>query len=409
MRSPGGPAATGSIAAVVQTAAIGRPTKFPYVAALDGLRGIFVLVIGLFHFSITAGWDPRFDIFPGSFFAPSAFFTLSGYLITSLLLAERERTGTIDGPGFWGRRFRRLLPASVAVIVVAAILTALFPDLWGPFPGVDAAGGLFSMSNWQAIRLAEAEGAVGLRALGPLGVFWSLGLEEQFYLGLFVVVVVTGTLRDRTRWLTVALVAVAVASVATQVLMDGSLAREYFGTDTRAAEAVAGCLFAIWVHHRGLPRSPVWAWVGLGATVLAFALWTFVHEDEPWVLSGGLSAFSLVTIGMIIAASVEGPMRRALAFGPLVSLGRISYPVYLTHWPIALIMSPDRMGFAGWPLIAARCVVTVAVSWAVFRYLEGPMRTWTWARWPRGLVVWAVPAVFALVLTTWTSGWGWVT
>ncbi|MEZ5268933.1 MAG: acyltransferase [Microthrixaceae bacterium] len=244
---------------MVQTAEVGRPTKFPYVAALDGLRGIFVLVIGLFHFSITAGWGLETPIFPGSFFAPSAFFTLSGYLITSLLLVERERSGTIDGPGFWGRRFRRLLPASVAVIVVAAILTAFSMELWGPFPGVDAAGGLFSMSNWQAIRLAEADN-VGLRALGPLGVFWSLGLEEQFYLGLFVVVMVTSRLVNRMRWLTWTLIAVAALSVTTQVLMDASLAREYFGTDTRAAEAVAGCLFAIWVHNRGLPRSDL----GLG-------------------------------------------------------------------------------------------------------------------------------------------------
>ncbi|MFV0317969.1 MAG: acyltransferase family protein [Microthrixaceae bacterium] len=394
---------------MVQTAAVGRPTKFPYVAALDGLRGIYVLVIGLFHFSITAGWDPRRDIFPGSFFAPSAFFTLSGYLITSLLLAERERTDTIDGRGFWGRRFRRLLPASVAVIVAAAILTALFPDLWGRFPGVDAAGGLFSMSNWQAIRLAEADGAVGLRSLGPLSVFWSLGLEEQFYLGLFTIVILTGTLRHRTRALTIALVVVAALSVTTQVLMHGSLAREYFGTDTRAAEAVAGCLLALWVHHRGLPRSGAWAWIGIAATVLAFALWGYVPEDAPWVLTGGLSAFSLVTIAMIIGASVPGPLRIALSNRPLVALGRISYPVYLTHWPITLIMSPDRMGFIGWPLIAARSVVTVAVSWALFRWLETPMRTWSWARWPRGLVIWGVPAAFALVLTTWSSGWGWVT
>lgn len=393
---------------MVQTAEVGRPTKFPYVAALDGLRGIFVLVIGLFHFSITAGWGLETPIFPGSFFAPSAFFTLSGYLITSLLLVERERSGTIDGPGFWGRRFRRLLPASVAVIVVAAILTAFSMELWGPFPGVDAAGGLFSMSNWQAIRLAEADN-VGLRALGPLGVFWSLGLEEQFYLGLFVVVMVTSRLVNRMRWLTWTLIAVAALSVTTQVLMDASLAREYFGTDTRAAEAVAGCLFAIWVHNRGLPRGAIWGWVGVAATALAFALWIFVHEDDPWVLSGGLSAFSLVTIGMIIAASVEGPMRRILAFGPLVALGRISYPVYLTHWPIALIMSPDRMGMAGWPLIIVRCIVTVGVSWAIYKYLEGPMRTFKGARWPRGLVLWAVPAAFALVLTTWTSGWGWIT
>ncbi len=400
------PKPTSSIGGVVQTAAVRRPTKFSYVPALDGLRGLLVFPVALFHFSITAGWDPTRVYAPGSFFAPSTFFALSGYLITSLLLAERERSGGIDGRGFWSRRFRRLLPSSVAVILAASVLTALFADLWGPLPGSDVAAGLFSLSNWQAIQLADA--GETWRLLGPLGVFWSLGLEEQFYLGLFTVVIIASArAKAMTGWLVGLLVAVGVWSIASLVLIDSTPQREYFGTDTRASELVAGCLLAVWVHHKGLPKGWVWKWVGVASVVAAVLAWTFVHEDDAWVLGGGLALFSIVNIGLIIGASVAGPMVSALSLGPLVWLGRLSYPVYLVHWPMALIMQPERMGMVGWPLIVVRFAASLLVAWGLYRFLERPLRTSPLAQWPKGFVVWAVPAATALVLAIWVSGWGW--
>ena len=135
--------------------------------------------------------------------------------------------------------------------------------------------------------------------------------------------------------------------------------------------------------------------------------WSFVHEGDPWVLGGGLAAFSLVNIGLIIGASVQGPMSRALEFGPLVWFGRLSYPIYLVHWPMALVMNPDRMGIVGWPLILLRMVASVVVAWAVFRWLETPLRTARIAAWPRGFVLWVVPAAAALVLAIVVSGWQW--
>ena len=395
---------------MVQTAATRRPTKFPYVPALDGLRALLVVPVALFHFSITAGWDPPRAYASGSFFAPSTFFALSGYLITSLLLAERERTGSVAGRGFWGRRLRRLLPASVAVITAASVLTALFPDLWGPLPGSDVAAGLFSLSNWQAIALADA--GETFRLIGPLGVFWSLSLEEQFYLGLFAVIMAALALSRRqpqrfTSLLVALLVATGVWSIASLVLVESTPQREFFGTDTRASELVAGCLFAVWVHHRGLPRGAVWKWLGLVALAAAFLAWGLVEESDDWVLKWGLAAYSVVNVGLIIGAVVEGPMARVLALRPLVWIGRLSYPIYLVHWPMALIMSPDRMGIAGWPLIALRTAASLLVAWAVFAWLETPIRTAAVASWPRGLVLWGVPAASALLLAVWASGWGW--
>ena len=390
---------------MVQTAALRRPTKFSYVPALDGLRALLVLSVATFHFSITAGWEPAKVYSPGSFFAPSTFFALSGYLITSLLLAERERSGAINGRGFWARRFRRLLPASVIVIVFASVLTAIWGDLWGPLPGSDVAAGLFSLSNWQAIRLADA--GESFRLLGPLGVFWSLGLEEQFYLGLFAVVMVASRTKAMATWMVGILVTVGVWSILSLVLIESTPQREYFGTDTRASELIGGCLVAVWVHHHGLPSARIWRWVGMVALVVTFLAWGFVHEDDPWVLHGGLSLFTLVNVGLILGASVPGPMARLLGVAPLVLIGRLSYPLYLIHWPMALILSPDRVGIIGWPLIALRLAVSMLLAWLVFRFLEEPMRTSGLAKWPKGLALWGIPALGALALAVVVSGWGW--
>jgi len=390
---------------VTQTAAVRRPTKFAYVPALDGLRGVLVVPVMLFHYSITAGWEPRRVYAPGSFFAPSTFFALSGYLITSLLLAEREATGGIAGRSFWARRFRRLLPASVAVILAASVLTALLPDLWGPLPGSDVAAGLFSLSNWQAIALADA--GETFRLLGPLGVFWSLGLEEQFYLGLFAAVMLAVRTGNTTRVLVGVLSAVWVWSVASLWLVQGTPQREFFGTDTRASELVVGCLLAVWVHHRGLPRSPAWRWVGLAAMAAAVMAWAMVSEEDAWVLQWGLAAFSVVNLGLLVGASVPGPLARALSVGPLVWVGRLSYALYLVHWPVALALQSDRLGMAGWPLIGVRVAVSVVLAWGILRLLERPIRTSKVAAWPRGLLLWGAPAATALVLAVWASGWGW--
>jgi peptidoglycan/LPS O-acetylase OafA/YrhL len=386
------------------------------VPALDGLRGLLVFPVALFHFSITAGWDPVRVYAPGSFFAPSTFFALSGYLITSLLLAEEERTGGIDGKGFWSRRFRRLLPASLLVIVACTLLTAVIPDLWGPLRGSDVAAPLASMANWQEIHLADAGRCLSgtpdmptcLRLLGPLGIFWSLSLEEQFYLGLFTVVALAVARgRDMTRWLVGLLVAVGVASVASLVVVEATPQREFFGTDTRASELVAGCLLAVWVHHRGLPRHPAWRWIGWVALAVAVACWAFVREDDPWVLGGGLALFSIVNIGLILGATTGGWMGRMLSIAPLVTLGRLSYPVYLIHWPMALIMQPDRMHMTGWPLMVLRFAVSVALAWLVFRFVERPLRNASWIAWPKGLAAWGIPALGAVVMATVVSGWGW--
>ncbi len=387
-----------------QTAAVQRPTRIAYIPALDGLRGLLVVPVALFHYSITAGWNPQKVFAPGSFFAPSTFFALSGFLITSLLLAEHERTGGIDGRGFWSRRFRRLLPASLLVIVAVAALGVLWPTSPYDLPATSVAGPLFSVANWQAIHWAATGQSWAL--LGPLGVFWSLSLEEQFYLGLFVVVLVAAArATNLVRWLTGLLIAAGLVSIASMVIVQSSPQREFFGTDTRASELVAGCLLAVWIHQRGAPRSKWWSAVGLVSLVVAIAAWAFVRESDPWVLGGGLAAFSIVNIGLILGCLVAGPMSRLLQIAPLVQLGRLSYPVYLIHWPLVFFIVPNGTWFVGWPVISVRFVVAVALAWMVFHFVERPLRASDLIRFPKGAAIWVAGAALALGLAAVHSGW----
>ena len=379
---------------VVATAPTTRPTTFPYVEALDGLRGVLVFPVALYHFSLTAGADQIWA--KGSFFAPSVFFALSGFLITSLLLVEHERTGALDWRGFWRRRFRRLLPASVVLVFVAALLGALVPSLWsGLLPLSDAAAGLFSVKNWQSIAVADQH---TFRLLGPLSPYWSLAVEEQFYLGLSIVVAIAARSANFTRWLVGLLVGVGIFSIVSLVVHQDSLVREFFGTDTRASEIVAGCLMAVVVHRRGWPAQRWWATAGWAAFAVIVVAWALVPEDAPWVLGGGLALISIVNIGLIGGAIVPGTFASFLRFSPLVELGKISYPVYLVHWPVGMVLTVERTGLTGWSLIGLRFAVTILCGYAIFRFIERPMRHKGVLKGRAGFAAWAAVCAGALVL-----------
>jgi peptidoglycan/LPS O-acetylase OafA/YrhL len=380
---------------VVLTRSATRPTTFPYVMALDGLRGVLVFPVALYHFSLTSGADAIFA--RGSFFAPSVFFALSGFLITSLLLAEHERSGGLDWRGFWRRRFRRLIPASVVIVLGCAALGAVFPGIWsGLMPLSDAVAGLLSFKNWQSIAVADQH---VYRLLGPLSPYWSLAVEEQFYLGLSIVVAISARSRNFTAWLVALLTGVGIFSIVSLIVHEDTLVREFFGTDTRASEIVAGCLMAVVVHHFGWPTHRWWPKVGWAALVVIVLAWTFVPEDAAWVLGGGLALISIVNIGLLGGAIVPGTFASFLRFRPLVELGKISYPVYLVHWPIGILVSPNRVGLTGWPLIGLRFAVTIAAGYAIFRFVERPMRHRGMLAGRSGLYAWAATAAVAVLLT----------
>lgn len=356
---------------VTPAAAGHRPGYHP---ALDGLRGAAVVAVLVFH--------NGFSWATGGFLGVSTFFTLSGFLITSLLLVEHDRHGRTDLRGFWARRFRRLLPASWAclagVVVFGATVasTAQLESL-----RVELLAALAEIANWQLIWSGTSYADI-FTAPSPVQHFWSLAIEEQFYLlfpaamvGLFALGRRRGDVR---RTVALGLGLALVASLAATALLQGApIDRIYYGTDTRSAELTVGALLAVWLHGRRIPRAwtDLVVWLGLAGLALTIIAWSVVDLDDRWLYRGGFAAFAVVSATVILAATqARGPVRAALAWEPLRRLGLISYGVYLFHWPIFLWLTPDRTGLRPWPLFALRVAVTLVVALASYVLLERPIR-----------------------------------
>lgn len=350
--------------------------RLPHLPALDGLRGLAVAVVVLFH--------GGFSWMAGGYLGVSTFFTLSGFLITSLLLAERASTATIDLRAFWTRRFRRLMPAALAALALAAVFGIVAADavqqrnLAG-----DVTASLLDVANWRFILSGQAYADL-FGAPSPVLHFWSLAIEEQFYL-LYPVVawVAFRVLRGSRGHFAALLAALTVASVSLTLFAGFSPDRIYLGTDTRAAELLIGALLAVAIYDRRVTevlahgRHTRWAILVGGPLALAACavLWISVPQDTEWLYRGGFPAYALLTTIVVVAAIVPfGPVRSLLAVAPLRRLGLISYGVYLYHWPVFLWLSPERTGWSDTVLLAPRLAVTFALALLSYRYLETPVR-----------------------------------
>ncbi|HYF46021.1 MAG TPA: acyltransferase family protein, partial [Acidimicrobiales bacterium] len=374
----------------------GHAPQLTYQPALDGLRGLAVAGVLFFH----AG----FSWAVGGYLGVSTFFTLSGYLITTLLLNEHHRSGTVDLKAFWSRRFRRLMPASLvtlgAIVVLFGPLVA-DPDQLRELPG-DVIAALAYVANWRFI-FADQSYADLFTAPSPVQHFWSLAIEEQYY--VIFPLLTAGLLligRGSRRVLFGALAALAVGSTVLMVAIHTpgtDTGRVYYGTDTRAVELLAGALFAIVVASRPdlLRRIPTAVLTGAGLLVLAVTTywWSTVEQTSSWLFEGGLALYSLTTVVLLAVVLRPGPLQSALAFEPLRQLGRISYGVYLLHWPIFLWLTPERTHLRALPLFLLRVVVTIAAAALSFHVVEQPVRTRRALVRPRSWLV--APAAVAAV------------
>lgn len=361
---------------MVETAAPPRPggpagaRGLHHVPALDGLRGVAILGMLLYHANLAEG----------SWLSLSTFFTLSGFLITGLVVTERHATDRVDLGSFWGRRARRLVPGALVAISATALL-AWAMGWVGPSSRGDFLASTFWVANWRFI-LNEQSYAELFTDPSPVQHYWSLAVEEQFYLVFPLVVVAAG--RWGRRGVAVALGLMAAASVALVLLVDLGFDRAYYGTDVRAAEFAIGGLaaLALWRADRpGLLRprpshSRGAELVGMAALVAGAALWWGAGPDVWWADRGGLAVYALVvTVPVIAAATLAvGPVSRLLELAPLVWLGTVSYGLYLYHWPLFLLLTPERTGLDDWPLFALRLAVTSAVAVASYHLLEQPVR-----------------------------------
>lgn len=342
--------------------------RLGYWPALDGLRGLAVAAVLLFHSDLA--WAA------GGFLGVSLFFTLSGFLITSLVVSEREATGRVSLRAFWARRARRLLPASVLALGLALLVTAtVVPDGQRLEAVGDIRAALLNLANWRFIWRSAPYADLHL-VPSPVQHYWSLAIEEQFYLAFPLIA--AAALRWRARGLAVALALVTGVSLIRQLSLD-DIDRVYFGTDTRAAELAIGGLLALGRRRISalVPAGRAWLAdvVGIPALLATLVLWWQVQQRDPDLYRGGLVAIAALSAVLIFAAVEGRALQRLLSTRPLVELGRISYGVYLFHFPVFMVLTAERTDLDAAPLLAGRLLVTLIVAIASFHLLERPIRT----------------------------------
>lgn len=355
-------------------------TKSRYIPALDGLRAFAVLAVIAYHLGMQ--WAP------GGLLGVTVFFVLSGYLITSLLLIEWDDTDTINLPQFWLRRVRRLMPAIVLVIVCTAalctlldhsLLTKLREDMWAA---------LLWVTNWWYI-FQDASYFDALGAPSPLTHFWSLAIEEQFYLVWPVVLLVAHKMGAKRTAMRNATLAAALLSALEMALLYNPLddpSRVYYGTDTRAFSLLIGAWLAfVWPSHLlGAQKSvhltkrvrSILDGMGLVALVALLALIVFVDGFSPFLYRGGILLASILT-AIVIAVMVHPAslLGRIAGAKPLVWIGLRSYGIYLWHFPLFLLMNPRNFtGETPWWMYLVQVAVVFACAAFSYRFVENPLR-----------------------------------
>ena len=331
---------------------------------------------------------------PGGYLGVSLFFTLSGYLITRNLLLERDRTGAIALGPFWLRRARRLLPAAWLTVLVVTVPAVVIAS-WGRSIGLgggDVLAVLSNVANWWF--LADGQSYASLfDSPSPLLHFWSLAIEEQAYVILPLLVVVTGRLRGcgggvpgrqrAGRRLGPAAGVLAAVSFVVPMVFDLSTDRVYYGTDTRIGEILAGVVLAAVLHGRA------GQWIGAWSSRRVDAVGLVALGGIGWCVATVGRGSGLITSGLLpltavlstaaIAAAVqpEGAIARFGRNRGVGWCGRASYVIYLLHWPTIVALhawgvSTDEI------MVMLGVVAAVAlIAAVVVRFVERPIRTTT--------------------------------
>jgi len=351
---------------------------------LDGLRAIAVLTVIAFH--------EQFSWAPGGLLGVGVFFTLSGYLITDLLLGRWTATGRLHLANFWIRRGRRLLPALfVMLVLVTAWVTVADRVRLGSLRGAVAAAATYS-SNWYLIVVNQSYFA-RFAPPQPLDHLWSLAVEEQFYLLwpwllLLMLFCIRRRGSDGIAWLAVPTLALAAASaIAMYVLYHPAVdpTRVYEGTDTRAAGLLIGAALAmVWPSTRAGRTTRKVAWLLdvpalAGLAVIVLMTWR-VGQYSPFLYQGGMVLLSLATAAAVAAvacpASVVGA---ALGLPPLRWIGVRSYGIYLWHYPVIVLTTPVNAP-ESLPRVAGQVAATIVLAALSWRFVEEPVRRGAIAR-----------------------------
>lgn len=378
-----------------------RP-RFGYIPTFDGMRGFWVVLGPLLYHARPESIQGGPNIVPGGILSLDLFFVLSSYLIVSIALREWDANGRIDLVAYAGRRVRRLFPALFLVLGFLSVHLAVVgdPDLIDRWTGAIVSA-LAYCANWHEI-VAGVSYFEQFLTPSPLKHVWSFSIEEQFYLfaPLFLIAGLRwGGRRGREILLAVSVLgALGSAWWMSRVHVVGEdPSRAYYGTDTRAQALFVGIAMALAVHLYGHPSTDrgrrVLALIAYPAT--AFHLWAVlaVSERDAWMFeNGGFLLIALASGAALLGLSQEAtwsPLYRFFAWTPVRYVGRISYGLYLYHWPIYLLVDSERAGslfgverLTGWSLLALHLSLTLVVSVLSFHLIEQPFvkRRWPFTR-----------------------------
>ena len=349
-------------------------TRLAYITGLDGIRAVAVMAVLFYHASLP--WAL------GGFLGVETFFVLSGFLITSLLLAEWQSKNAIDLRNFWLRRARRLLPAVWLLLLALPILAVLLARDTLPRLKEDIPAALFYITNWvyilREVPYFEAFGRPPL-----LQQLWSLAVEEQFYLlwPLALLLLLRISQNNRSRLFIATLMLCVLSSVWMAALYspDVDPLRIYYGTDTRAAGFLVGAMLAmIWSptpgsRPGGSRHFELLGWAGLLALMV---LYNQLNEFKPFLYRGGILVTALASALLIVGASTPATgISRLLELPPLRWIGSRSYSIYLWHWPVFMLTRPgfDIQIPEAWTRIG-QVALTFLLAELSYRWIETPVR-----------------------------------
>ena len=356
--------------------------KSKYLPSIDSLRALAVLAVIIYHVDV--------NYLPGGFLGVDLFFVLSGYLISSLIIKEYRKTGSLNLYNFYIRRARRLLPAVYFMITVGLVVMVLFNEVLLRKSHLDAIFGYIYSSNWWYI-FHKLDYFDSFGAQSPFKHLWSLAIEEQFYMIfplLFLLInrkkkSKDGTYKLNKNFLYVVLGLILVSLIAHILLFDiNNISRIYFGTDTRAFSLLVGVVGAILypmekLHAKVTPQQNImYSVVSLVSIATLITVMIYTSEYNTWLYRGGFLLVAILGLIVIISSGKQHTlMSRLLSFKPVVFIGKISYSLYLWHFPVLVLTTPvSEIGNPNIIFVILRVILTFVLATASYVFVETPIR-----------------------------------
>lgn len=399
-----------------------RPNKnnHRYISGLDGLRALSVLAVILYHLHI--GW------IDGGFLGVTVFFVLSGYLITDILVKEWDRTGTINFKTFWIKRFRRLIPALLVMLILVGTWITIFQRSFLSGLRGEMLAAFTYFSNWYYV-FQDHSYFTKFAPPSPLQHMWSLAVEEQFYIIWPIIMILLLKFlpsKGKIAGIILLLSFVSAEMMAYFFTPDVDPSRVYYGTDTRAFSLLIGAALAIvW------PSAKLTANVtpdlkkllnilGIVSFIALIIMMIFIKEDGIFLYYGGMYLASAVT-AILIAVIVHpaSSIGAFFSFKPLLWVGVRSYAIYIWHFPIIVLLGiavkTDTISLSKLLLALALTFILAALSW---KFIEEPIRRGKWKQWLKDLknreggwrwkeqtiVVRTIPVAISCVLIVFVGG-----